>query len=33
MVAGHYLLLHRSPLIVTNYIEVEIKELDLGVLH
>jgi len=31
MVAGHHLLLHRSPHIVTNYINVEIKQLDLGV--
>jgi len=29
MVVGHHLFLHRSPLIVTNYIDSEIKELDL----
>jgi len=33
MVADHPLFLHMSPLIVTNYIEIEINELDLRVLH
>ena len=33
MVVGHHLLLHKSPLIMTNYIDAKIKELDLGVLH
>ena len=27
MITGHHLFLHRSPLIVTNYIDVKIKEL------
>ena len=33
MVVGHHLLLHTSPLIVTNYVSTEIKKIDIGVLH